>query len=74
MCTEKTVIYLFADQLKDRAVARIRQAERLPPGAELQHALKNAAQLRSCAAMKRLLVPDLPGIAAGANGGSDVGN
>ena len=58
--TEK-VTYLSADQLEERAAARITEAEQLPPGETRQHALRNAAQLRSYAAMKRLLAPDHPG-------------
>ena len=50
--TEK-IIYLTADHLEERAAASIRDAEQLPPGEARQHALKNAAQLRSYAAMKR---------------------
>jgi len=57
--TEK-VTYLSADQLEERAAARIREAEQLPAGETRQHALRNAAQLRSYAAMKRLLVPNRP--------------
>ena len=56
MLTKEKVVFLTADQLEERAVARIAQAEQLPPGEARQHALKNAAQLRSYAAMKRLLV------------------
>lgn len=51
-------IFLTADQLDERADDRVRCAEELPAGAARQHALKNAAQLRSYAAMKRLLAPD----------------
>ena len=72
MHAKETPIYLSADQLEERAVARIRQAEQLPPGEARQHALKNAAQLRSYAAMKRLLVPSGSNVATKANGASDV--
>jgi hypothetical protein len=74
MRTKETPIYLSADQLEERAVARIRQAEQLPPGEARQHALKNAAQLRSYAAMKRLLLPSDPDVATKVSGASDVGN
>jgi hypothetical protein len=74
MPAKEAPIYLSADQLEERAVARIRQAEQLPPGAARQHALKNAAQLRSYAAMKRLLVPRGPNVATKTSGASDVGN
>ena len=68
MRTKETPIYLSADQLEERAVARIRQAEQLPPGEARQHALRNAAQLRSYAAMKRLLAPSGPNLATKAKG------
>jgi hypothetical protein len=42
----------------------MREAAQLPPGVARQHALNNAAQLRSYAAMKRPLVPDAPGVSA----------
>ena len=54
--TEKN-IYLTADHLEQRAAVRIREAEQLPPGEARQHALNNAAQLLSYAAMKRYLAP-----------------
>ncbi|MEI9923511.1 MAG: hypothetical protein WDN50_08260 [Bradyrhizobium sp.] len=54
--TEK-ITYLTADHLEERAAARLREAEQLPDGQARQHALKNAAQLRSYAAMKRYLAP-----------------
>ncbi len=57
MRSEKAITYLSADDLEERAVLRIREAEQLAPGAARQHALKNAAQLRSYAAMKRFLAP-----------------
>ena len=62
--TEK-ITYLTADHLEERAAAKIRDAELLPPGDARQHALKNAAQLRSYAAMKRCLAP-LPAAKAAA--------
>jgi len=61
--TEK-IACLTADHLEERAAAKIRDAERLPPGDARQHALKNAAQLRSYAAMKRYLAPLPPTKAA----------
>ena len=74
MRSSENRIFLTADQLEERASARIKEAERLPPGAARQHALKNAAQLRSYAAMKRLLAPARPSVAGGADGASDVGH
>jgi hypothetical protein len=67
-------IFLTADQLEERAAARIRQGEQLPPGEARKHALKNAAQLRSYAAMKRLLVPERSGDGGRAQETSDVGS
>jgi hypothetical protein len=61
--TRKTT-FLSADHLEERAAARMREAAQLPPGEARQHALNNAAQLRSYAAMKRLLVPNLPSVGA----------
>ena len=61
--TEK-ITYLTADHLEERAAATIRDAEQLPPGEARQHALKDAAQLRSYAAMKRYLAPSPPKLAA----------
>jgi hypothetical protein len=57
MRSKEKVTYLSADDLEKRAILRIREAEQLAPGAARQHALKNAAQLRSYAAMKRYLAP-----------------
>ena len=56
---EKT-IFLSAAHLEEQAVARLREADQLSPGEARQHALNNATQLRSYAAMKRLLVPAPP--------------
>jgi hypothetical protein len=53
---------LSADRLEEKAAARMSEAAQLPPGVARQHALNNAAQLRSYAAMKRPLVPDAPGV------------
>jgi hypothetical protein len=61
--TEKTTC-LTADHLEERAAAKLRDAEQLPPGDARQHALNNAAQLRSYAAMKRYLAPLPPAKAA----------
>jgi hypothetical protein len=70
MRIKKNVTYLTADQLEERAIARIRQAQQLPASEAQQHVLKNAAQLRCYAAMKRLLVRNVTGVAI--NGASDV--
>lgn len=55
MHSKEKATCLSADDLEERATLRIREAEQLAPGAARQHALKNAAQLRSYAAMKRYL-------------------
>ena len=55
---KEKVTFLSADQLEQQAAKRFREAEQLPPGEARQHALKNAAQLRIYADMKRLLIPD----------------
>ena len=44
-----------ADHLQEQADARIREAAQLPDGEARKNALKNAAQLRSYADMKRRL-------------------
>jgi predicted transcriptional regulator len=62
------VTFLSADHLEQRAALRVRQAEELPPGEARQHALKNAAQLRTYADMKRLLTPDRTSLGAKAKG------
>jgi hypothetical protein len=60
MRNREKMILLSAVRLEERAAARIREAEDLPQGQARQHALNNAAQLRSYADMKRLLAPDRP--------------
>jgi hypothetical protein len=55
--SKETAIFLSATHLEEQAAARIKEAQQLPPGEARRHALNNAAQLRSYAAMKRLLVP-----------------
>lgn len=55
---KEKVTFLSADQLEARAASRFQEAEQLPPGEARQHALKNAAQLRIYADMKRLLIRD----------------
>jgi hypothetical protein len=57
MRSNENMTYLTADHLEERAAVRIREAEQLPLGPARQHALKNAAQLLSYAAMKRHLAP-----------------
>ena len=60
--------FLSADHLEQQAASRFREAEQLPPGEARQRALRNAAQLRCYADMKRLLMPDRPMLSAKAKG------
>jgi hypothetical protein len=53
----KKVVFLTADELEEQADRRAREAERLPEGETRQHALRNAAQLKVYASMKRVLAP-----------------
>lgn len=46
-------VFLSADDLDERANARSKEAERFPEGDARRHALRNADQLRSFAALKR---------------------
>ena len=57
MRSRETVSFLSADHLDEQADARLHEAASLPAGEAKQNALKNAAQLRSYALMKRLLAP-----------------
>jgi hypothetical protein len=50
-------VFLTADHLEAQADARAREAKQLPDGEAKQNALRNAAQLRVYAAMKRALAP-----------------
>lgn len=58
MRNKEKASFLSADHLEEQAASRVREAEHLPPGEARQNALKNAAQLRTYADMKRLLVPE----------------
>jgi hypothetical protein len=51
------VVFLTADHLDEQADARATEAKRLPEGEARQNALRNAAQLRVYASMKRALAP-----------------
>jgi hypothetical protein len=53
----KKVVFLTADELEEQADTRASEAERLPEGEARQNAVRNAAQLKVYAAMKRLLTP-----------------
>ena len=60
MRNRNKVVFLTADHLEEQADARASEAKQLPEGEARQHALRNAAQLRTYAAMKRVLTPQLP--------------
>ncbi|KJC35850.1 hypothetical protein UP09_32215 [Bradyrhizobium sp. LTSP885] len=51
------VVFLTADHLDEQADARAGEARQLPEGEARQNALRNAAQLRVYASMKRALAP-----------------
>jgi hypothetical protein len=54
------VVFLTPDHLEEQADARASEAKQLPEGEARQNALRNAAQLRMYAFMKRALTPQLP--------------
>lgn len=47
MRNKEKMIFLSAAHLEERALARLSEAGQLRPGEARQHALNNAAQLRS---------------------------
>jgi hypothetical protein len=49
--------FLTADHLEAQADVRASEAKQLPEGEARQNALRNAAQLRVYASMKRVLAP-----------------
>ena len=51
------VVFLTADQLEQQAEVRAGEAMQLPEGEVRQTALRNAAQLKVYAFMKRALTP-----------------
>ncbi|MBR1224229.1 MULTISPECIES: hypothetical protein [unclassified Bradyrhizobium] len=55
MRNRNKVVFLTADHLDEQADAR--EAKQLPDGEARQNALRNAAQLRVYASMKRALAP-----------------
>lgn len=57
MHKKKKVAFLTADHLDEQADARASEAKQLPEGEARQNALRNAAQLRMYASMKRVLTP-----------------
>jgi hypothetical protein len=60
MRNRNKVVFLTADHLEGQADARASEAKQLPEGEARQNALRNAAQLRMYASMKRALTPQLP--------------
>ena len=60
MRNRNKVAFLTADHLEEQADARASEAQQLPDGEARQNALRNAAQLRMYATMKRALAPQLP--------------
>jgi hypothetical protein len=57
MRNRKKTEFLAADHLDEQADARASEAKQLPEGEARQNALRNAAQLRTYASMKRALAP-----------------
>jgi hypothetical protein len=57
MRNKNKVAFLTADHLEKQADARTSEAKQLPEGEARQNALRNAAQLRMYASMKRVLAP-----------------
>ncbi len=57
MRSTKKVVFLTAEQLEEQADTRTDEAQQLPEGEARQNALRNAAQLRVYASMKRVLTP-----------------
>jgi hypothetical protein len=53
------IVFLTAEHLEAQADARVGEAKQLPEGEARQHALRNAAQLRLYASMKRALAPQM---------------
>ena len=57
MPSKNHVAFLTADHLEEQADARASEAKQFPEGEARQNALRNAAQLRMYASMKRALTP-----------------
>ena len=57
MRNRKKVVFLSADHLEELADARASEAKQLPEGEARQNALRNAAQWKVYAFMKRALTP-----------------
>jgi len=57
MRNKNKLVFLTPDHLEEQADARASEAKQLPEGEARQNALRNAAQLRMYATMKRALTP-----------------
>ena len=57
MPPKNKTVFLTADRLEAQADARAVEAKQLPEGEARQNALRNAAQLRVYASMKRVFTP-----------------
>ena len=57
MGNRKKAVFLTAEHLEQQADARTSEAKQWPEGEARQNALRNAAQLRVYASMKRALTP-----------------
>jgi hypothetical protein len=53
------IVFLTPEHLEEHADARAQEATQLPEGKARQNALRNAAQLRVYASMKRVLSPQM---------------
>jgi hypothetical protein len=60
MRNRNKVAFLTPDHLEEQADARASEARQFPEREATQNALRNAAQLRMYATMKRALTPQLP--------------
>ena len=60
MHDRKKTVFPTADHLEEQANARVHAAKQMPEGEAKQNALRNAAQPRPYADMKRALTPRLP--------------
>jgi hypothetical protein len=57
MRNKNKLVFLTPDHLEEQADARASEAKQLPEGEARQNELRNAAQLRMYATMKRALTP-----------------
>jgi hypothetical protein len=59
MPQKNKMVFLTAEHLEAQADARVGEAKQMPEGEARQNALRNAAQLRVYASMKRTLAPQM---------------